>query len=386
MSMLGSRITGTAYPLLVLALTGSAAMAGLVGFLAMLPHLLFQLPGGVLVDRWERRTVLLAADAGRALAIGSLVLGLALGELSIAWIGAVAFVEGSLSVFFHLAETGAVRNVVAPTQLTAALAATEARGRAAGLLGRPLGGILFDLGRAVPFVADAASYVVSFACVSLIRTPLQEAREPRTLGFLGEVLEGMRWLWGQHFIRATVLAVASTNFLFQALTLTVIVMLTEQGSSGTAVGLVLGGMGLGGVLGSLAATRVQRRLRPQAVVVWANWIWALLIPLVILEPPAYLLGPLLVAIGVVGPIWNVVVVSYELAIVPDRLIARVRGAVMLIAWGTIPLGALTGGLLLEWIGPAATAAAVSVVMILTAAALHAAPSVRHAPPLPEPSS
>ena len=381
-SMLGSRITATAYPLLVLALTGSAAQAGVVGFLAMLPHLLFQLPGGVLVDRWNRRAVMLVADAGRALAIGSLVAGLALDELTIAWIGAVAFVEGSLSVFFQLAEAGAVRSVVPRAQLTAALATNEARSRAAGLLGRPLGGIFFDVGRAVPFVADAASYVMSFGAVALIRTPLQEAREPRTARFVAEALEGVRWIMGQPFIRATTLAVAGSNFLFQGITLAVIVMLTENGESATTVGLVLGGMGLGGVLGSVLAPRIQRRVAPQAVVIWANWVWAALVPVLVLDPPPIVMAPLMVAIGFVGPLWNVVVIAYRLSIIPDGLIARVQGASTLVAWGTIPLGSLAAGLLLESVGPVWTMGVFAALMVVVAAALHAAPSVRHAPPLP----
>jgi MFS family permease len=382
-SMLGSRITATAYPLLVLALTGSAAQAGLVGFLAMLPHLLFQLPGGVLVDRWHRRTVMLVADGGRALAIGSLVAGLALDELTVAWIGAVAFVEGSLAVFFQLAEQGAVRSVVPRAQLTPALATNEARTRAAGLLGRPLGGILFDLGRAVPFLVDALSYATSFLAVALVRTPLQETREPRTARFVTDALEGVRWIMGQPFVRATTLAVAATNFLWQAISLSVIVLLTEGGESATTVGLVLGGIGLGGVLGSVIAPRVQRRMPPHAVVVWANWAWAGLVPLLALDPPPVAMAALLVACGIVGPLWNVVVISYRLSIIPDSLIARVQGASALVALGTIPLGSLIAGLLLESIGAVATLLVLAALMVAVAAALHAAPSVRHAPPLPQ---
>jgi hypothetical protein len=381
--MLGSRITATAYPLLVLALTGSAAQAGLVGFLAMLPHLLFQLPGGVLVDRWHRRRVMLFADAGRGLAVATLVVGLALDSLTIAWIGAVAFAEGSLSVFFQLSERGAVRALVAREQLTPALATNEARSRGAGLLGRPLGGILFDAGRAVPFLADAASYVVSFVAVVLMRTPLQEEREPRTGRFLGEALEGVRWIWCQPFIRTTTLAVAASNFLFQGVTLAVIVMLTEGGSSGTVVGVVLGGMGLGGVLGSLAAPRVQRRLPSHVVVVAANWAWAALIPLIALDPPVFLFVALMVAIGLIGPLWNVVVIAYQLSIVPERLVARVQGAGTLVAWGTIPLGSLTAGLLIEWVGAVGAILALSGFMVVIAAGMNAARSVRHAPPMPQ---
>src|SRR6266436_6068416 len=104
-STIGTRVSSLAYPLLVLALTHSPAKAGIVGFAQALPYMLFYLPAGALVDRWNRKRVMLIADAGRALALGSLALVLAFGSLSLAQIIVVAFVEGSLFVFFSLAES-----------------------------------------------------------------------------------------------------------------------------------------------------------------------------------------------------------------------------------------------------------------------------------------
>jgi MFS family permease len=172
-SVLGSRISSTAYPLLVLALTHSPAKAGLVGFLATLPYLLFQLPAGGLVDRWNRKQTMILCDVGRFAALGSLAIALWLGHLTLAQIGIVAFGEGTLFVFFNLAETGAIRQVVPAEQLPAALAQNEARNRGAGLAGPPLGGLLFGLGRFVPFLVDALSYVVSLAALLLIRAEFQ---------------------------------------------------------------------------------------------------------------------------------------------------------------------------------------------------------------------
>jgi MFS family permease len=108
--------------LLVLALTHSPAKAGIVGFAQSLPYMLFYLPAGALVDRWNRKRVMLIADAGRALALGSLALVLAFGSLTLAQIVVVAFVEGSLFVFFSLAESAALRQIVPKEQLPTAVA------------------------------------------------------------------------------------------------------------------------------------------------------------------------------------------------------------------------------------------------------------------------
>jgi predicted MFS family arabinose efflux permease len=383
-SVLGSRISATAYPLLVLALTGSAADAGLVGFLATLPWLLFQLPGGALVDRWDRRRVLLVADAVRGVALASVVAALLLDRLELPYLMAVAFLEGTLFVFANLAEHAAIRHVVAREQLPDALARNEARVRGAGLLGQPIGGFLFDLGRALPFVADAVSYVISFAMVTLIHSRFRE-EEPEERAALGrlpaEIAEGVAWLWRQPFLRATAILVAGSNFMFMALTLILIVVVRNAGASGATVGLMLAGAGAGGVAGSLVAPWLQRRVTGRVVVIGANWVWALSVPGMLVTQSPYVLGALYAAMAFVGPAWNVVIGAYQLAITPDRLVARVSSVETLVAYGAIPLGSLAGGLLTESLGGVTAIAVLAGWMGFLALAAAAAPSIRRAPPL-----
>ena len=383
-SVLGSRISGLAYPLLVLGLTGSPRDAGIVGFLATLPFLLVQLPAGALVDRWDRRRVLLAADAGRALALASVVAAISLDRITLGQLMVVAFLEGTLFVFANLAEHAAVRQVVPPEQLPAALARNEARIRGAAMAGQPLGGILFQAGRAVPFLADAASYLVSFVCVLLIRTPFQEEREPvgeRRL--LAEVREGLTWLWRQPFLRATALLVAGSNLLFQALVLVLIVLAKEHGASPGAIGLMLAGAGIGGLAGALAAPWLQRRIPAKQVVIGANWVWALLMPPMAFVHSPYVLGALFAVMAFVGPAWNVVIGAYQLQLTPDRLLARVSSAELLVAFGAIPLGSLAAGFLLEWLGAADATLVLAGAMVAVAVAASASTGVRGAPTLEE---
>lgn len=383
-SVLGSRISSIAYPLLVLALTGSPRDAGVVGFLATLPYLLVQLPAGALVDRWDRRRVLLVADAGRAVALSSVVAALWLDRITIAQLMVVAFLEGTLFVFANLAEHAAVRQVVPAEQLPTALAQNEARVRGAGMAGQPLGGILFQLGRAVPFLVDALSYLVSIVCVLLIRTPFQEEREPvagRRL--VAEVREGLAWLWAQPFLRATALLVAGSNFLFQALVLVVIVLARDEGASPAVIGAMLAGAGLGGLAGSLAAPWLQRRIPAKRVVIGANWLWALLMPPMAFVGSPYAIGALWAVMAFVGPAWNVVIGAYQLQLTPDRLLARVSSAELLVAYGAIPLGSLSAGFLLEWLGAERTVLALSGVMLAIALAAGASSGVRNAPTLKE---
>ena len=113
-SVLGSRISSLALPLLVLALTHSPTLAGFLLALDMLPWLLFSLPLGALLDRWNRKTVMILCDVVRLLTLGSVPAAFFLGHLSMVQLFFVAFLSGSANVFFELAQLAALPNIVHP--------------------------------------------------------------------------------------------------------------------------------------------------------------------------------------------------------------------------------------------------------------------------------
>jgi MFS family permease len=380
-SVLGSRISSIAYPLLVLALTGSASDAGLVGFTATMPHLLFQLPAGALADRCNRKRVMIACDAGRAMALGSIVLALLFDELHLLQIMIVSFIEGTLFVLYDAAEPAAVRNLVHPRQLPLALSQVEARERGTLVIGRPLGGLLFDLSRWVPFLADTLSYLISLTMLLLIKKQFQIERADERQGMVKEIAAAVIWLWKQPFIRATTLLVAGTNMLFQALTLLLIVTAKQQGASAALVGVIFAMAGVGGVLGALLAPWLQRRLSMKVIVVVANWGWALLMPLIAITDNLYALGAVFGLMAFVGPVWNVAIDVYRLTITPDLLLGRAQSAVSLLAYGALPLGSLLGGYLLASLGVLPTGLVLAGCMLFLACAAALTPAIRSAPTL-----
>jgi MFS family permease len=350
-SVVGSRVSNIAFPLLVLALTHSPAQAGLVGFANTLPIVLFTLPAGALVDRWDRKRVMVLCDAGRALAIGSIVVVLELGRIFTIQLALAAFVEGTLSVFFTLSESAAIPRVVPREQLTAAISVNESTRRGGDLLGPSVGGLLFSLGRAVPFLADTVSYGVSVVSLLLVRTAFQEERVERATTLHSEIREGLRWVWHQPFIRACLFLVAGSNLLFEANSLIVIVLAQRLHASAALIGLIFSLLGVGGMTGAVVTPWVQYRLTLTRIVIGANWVWATLWPLFAVVPYPLLLGVLYAAMAVVGAAWNVALGSATMAVIPDALLGRVRSVTLLVAWGTIPLGALLSGLLIQIDGP-----------------------------------
>ena len=127
LSTIGSESTAIAYPLLVLAVTHSPAQAGIVGFARIVPWALFGLVAGVVADRLNRKRIMVAADVIRIVAVSALLVAIAVHHVSVVPIALVAFVEGTLYVFFNVAELGALRSVVPARQLPAAAAVEQAR-------------------------------------------------------------------------------------------------------------------------------------------------------------------------------------------------------------------------------------------------------------------
>ena len=380
-STIGTRITSLAYPLLVLALTGSPAKAGIVGFAQTLPFLLVFLPAGALVDRLNRKMVMLVSDGGRALALASIAVALAIHRLTLVQIALVAFVEGCLFVFFQVAETAALPNVVPKPQLATAVAQNQARDQGADLAGQPLGGLLFGISQLLPFAFDAASYLVSFTTMLFVRAPLQAGRERARTRLRTEISEGIAWMWRQRFVRSIALLIGATNFVLNAVPLLVIVRARQLGASPALVGGLFAFVGAGAVLGALVGPWVQRHIRARTVVIGSLWLWAVEVAVLVAMPNAVTLGLLLGVGAVFGVAFNVVVATYRYALVPDHLQGRTTSVVRMIAWGTIPLAQLLSGILAEHLGTGPSFLVFASAMLLTAVAATIAPSVRRAPPI-----
>jgi len=191
-STLGSAASSVVYPLLILAMTDSPAAAGIAAALSNIPYLLFSLPAGALIDRWDRKRVMILCDLGRALTVFTIPIALWLDLLTIWQIYAAAFIEGSLFVFFNIAEVAALPRVVPTTQLPQAAAQNEAAFGAAHIVGPSFGTLLYQtLGRAAPFVGDAVSYLVSVLSLALIRTDFRAAKPRAAANLRAEILEGL---------------------------------------------------------------------------------------------------------------------------------------------------------------------------------------------------
>ena len=292
-SSLGSNVSQIAFPLLVLAMTRSPAQAGITGALAMVPYLFLSLPAGAMVDRWDRKRIMILCDRGRAFTLASIPLVAVLGHLTLTQLYVTSLIEGTFFVFFSLSETACLPRVVAKEQLPSASAQNEGGTVATGLVAPPLGGLLFQsVGQTVPFLVDGISYAASVISLRFIKTEFQDERETRSRNLRAEIAEGLAWLWHNPLIRYMAFLTGGMNAAVAALYLTLIMLARSQHTSSASIGVMLAVVSVGGVLGALAAPRIQRRFGFGQVIISLFWVVALVWPLFAFAPNFLLLGAL----------------------------------------------------------------------------------------------
>ena len=349
----------TALPLLAATLTRDPLPVSAVMFAEWLPWLLFGLPAGALLDRWERRRVMWTVDAGRLVVVGGFAVAVLAGWASVPLLMAAGFLLGTGQTVVDTASQALVPSLVSrdPGRLG------RANGRLAGtrtvaeeLAGPPAGGFLFSASAWLPFAADAVSFGASSALVAAIGGrpvagggPAAPAGRPRSLR--AEIAEGLGWLVAHRVLWASALLVAGFNLVAAARVAVAVLFAQERlGLGSVGFGLLLAGAAVGGTLGSVAAPWLGRRLGPVPVMIGGSILSGLATLGVGLTRDPWVAGALLALVGLCAVAFNVVLESLRQQVVPDRLLGRVIGAFRLFGYGAVPLGSLLGGLLARSFG------------------------------------
>ena len=343
----GSQITAIAYPLLVLSLTGSSAKAGLVAFARLLPSALFALPAGLAADRWNRRRVMLGAHVTRSVAVGTLGLLIVADEIVFWVIPIVAFVEGVGSAFYGAAQAGALRAVVPQKQLPAAVSVVTGREAVVIVAAPPVGGALFGVARALPFLVHAMSYAVSTVLLLLMRTPFQEERESDVAPLRTRLAEGFRFLWNHAFLRTMGLPLRSRELRRPGSAARDRRHREGRRADGRPSRLARLGVGWSGSTRGVSFAVRSQAYFPCAASCCSSSGRGTGCAAFLVWPNVYVLAASIVPTGLAIPSTDSVVRSYELSMTPDRILGRVESARSTIALMIAPLGPLVAGLLLD---------------------------------------
>jgi hypothetical protein len=349
-SELGSSVTAVTMPLLALAVTGSAVLAGALATVSFAAMTLSAMPAGYVADRYDGRRVMVLCDAIRLAALVLVVLSVLLGFASIWLLVAVGAITSVADMVFGPAVWRALRTIVARDDVPEAVAVTEARSYGADLVGPSAGGLLFAAGRAVPFVFDAVSFAVSLVCTLRLRTRLRPeppaGADGETLRFLPGVAAGWRHVRRDAFLLSST---AYSTLMNVTVSMLMFVLILGTGDSSDGAVVVGGALSLAagaGMLGSMAAPIVQRRFGMRPVLVGVALARTVFVLAAALTGSAIALAVALASVVLLSPLVGAVMGTARMLLVPEELFGRVTGTTSFISSVLQPAAPLLAGLLI----------------------------------------
>jgi predicted MFS family arabinose efflux permease len=362
----GARI---AYPLLVMATTGSATLAGWIGFAATAPSLLLQIPAGVVADYLNRKTIMMWCQAIALTASLTTACVVAAGcpHLGLV-VAAGAFMESSATVFFDIGEIAAVADLVAVPDRSRAIALLEVEQPIAIIAGRAMGALGYAAAHWLPFLVDAATSACCLGTLSLTRARFAATATRRGHAqALRDLRDGITAIAREPLLRMTTAVTAVSNALLQLVMLRVILQNHAAGRPAWLAGVVLAMAGVGGIAGAVAAPRMIQRMPPRVLYVRGCWVWAMLLSVMAADANPIVSAACWGCVGAVGTVINVAVTSHQVRVLPEQSLGRSVGAITMLTQGAMALGALAAGYLSATLGITPTGWLSAAVMVILAA-------------------
>lgn len=351
LSNLSDGIFWIGLPLLGLTLTTEPALIAGVTVASRLPWLLFALVAGALADRLDRRRTMVIVDLVRVGLIGSLGAAVFAGVASIPLLYAVAFGLGILETFFDTAAQSLLPNVVARDRLVAANTRLQVAEMTMNqFVGPPVGGLLAALGLATTFGVAALGYLVAaLILVSLVGSFRPERVAPRQR-LDREIRAGVAYLWETPILRSVAIVIGLLNLsggVVWSLLPLYAVRPGPMGLDGVGFGLLLATLAVGTVSGAAFASGIERRFGKATILFASIVIQVVTYGLLIVTANPVVIGVAMAATGAAIGAVNVTYQSFRQRIVPDAILGRLVAAFRVVALGTLPLGAVIGGIVAQ---------------------------------------
>jgi MFS family permease len=350
---LSDGIFSIALPLLAVSLTTEPGLVAGVTVASRLPWLVFALIAGALADRLDRRRTMVLVDAGRAALLAGLTVAVLAGVATIWLLYLVAFVLGCFETMFDTAASSMLPNVVGKDKVVAANSRLNAVELTMNqFVGPPIGGVLAAMGIATAFGVAAAGYLGALLCLVTLTGSFRARRTAPPASIRSEIADGLRYLARHRLLRTFAFVVGPMNLASTAVFAVLVLYVVKPGPLGldaVGFGLLITSVAVGTVAGTLLATRIERRLGR------ANLFVACIASLLVFDLVWFVQNPLAIGIilalsSTVGGAFNVVFGSIRQRIVPNHLLGRVMASFRLISWGSLPLGALLGGIVAQTFG------------------------------------
>lgn len=361
LSNLADGVLKIAVPLAAVRLTDSPLLLGGLGMALSLPWLLFALPVGAIADRVDRRHAMLAATIGRAVVVALVTLAFTTDLASIWLLYAGAFVIGIAEVLYDTTAQSVLPQVVGRDALPTANARLQGVEIATNqFVGPPLGGWLVGIGVALAIGTPAVLWTLAVVALARMRGSYRPARDvgrtaqPFVRSLRADIREGLGFLLQSRVLRSLAMMTGLANLASAAAGAVFVLFAVGSGSpmglTEPQFGLLTTASAAGAILGSVLAGRVTARLGRARSIAAATVAFVVMAGTPALTANPWLIGAAWALGGFGVMVWNVIVVSLRQSITPDALLGRVNSCYRLLAWGTMPVGALLGGAIGEALG------------------------------------
>ena len=370
-SNLGDGISSIAYPWLASAVTRSPLLIAAVAVASRLPWLFFTLPAGVITDRFDRRKIIVAMDIARgvlALAVAITVTSQKDTLPSLNEVGSITDLQTNWLLYSILVITAllfgcaeVLRDNSAQTLLPSVVEEDQlesANGKMWSVefvmnsfVGPPLGSFILGVAIFLPFYFDATTFFVSAALIATLIPSMRSVETPKKtekLNFRAEIKEGFGWLWRHELLRPMAIILGLLNGI-GALTAAVFILFAQEVlQTSVFVFAILGTAGaVGGTLGGILGPKISAKLG-SGPSLYLTLLSGPLVSLIIGLTSSWQLFWVLSAISTVfAVLWNVITVSLRQSIIPTELLGRVNSVYRFFAWGSIPIGTLIGGSIVD---------------------------------------
>ena len=357
-SNLGDGLVSLAIPWLASLLTRDAMAIAGVALATRLPWLVFSLQAGALSDRFDRRRLMVLANSLRTIVAGIAAIAVLFDVMTVPMLYVLGFALGMCEVIFDNTTQTIVPSLVARDRLERANGnIMGAQMVIADFVSRPIAGALVGVALSLPFAIDAVTAAVSAGLIASIPgsfTTPHDAGQPRPR-MRTQISEGLRWLWQHRLLRLLALALATMNGLTAAAMATYVLFVQEiLGLDGLGFGLLLATSSVGGLLGSILAPNVTKRLRPGPSLMLGVASPVVTFGVIATTSSAIVVAIAFAAFSFTAVMWNVVTVTLRQTLIPDELLGRVNSVYRFFGWGAMPIGMLLGGALVSVVEITAT--------------------------------
>lgn len=337
-----------AYPLLILATTGSATFAAALAAIQLVVAGLMSIPAGQLADRFDRKRLLIICNLVRVALLGLFSLLILTDNVHFVVILAIAMTSAVFLSISQPASLAAIKALVPPEQVPTAISQNQIRFFGATLIGPPVAGAFFAISRAFPYLAAAVSFLISTVLLLFIKKPMQAAATVADDG-KRHAADGFRFIRRQPILFVLLSWILLSNLVFNhtGVFIAIAAIGTSRDADTALIGIGVAFAGAGGLLGSFITARILKHFKPASIMFVAAWIGPVAAALLCFGPPVIVMGIIVGFVFLRGPVVSALSLAYVAALAPDKLHGRVLGAVFFMSMLVQPIGILTIGTLFD---------------------------------------